>query len=178
MNAVDLPFECLSNPSCGLEVQVLACMLAQSARVGARPLLRGLSPEAFAALRARCFPAAKLDNGELPDTSCVDEFDELFALLLDHATPRDEMASWLAAGIATAAQRDQHLWQDMGLPSRRELSAILELRFPRLAAQNRGDMKWKKFFYRQLCQRAEVPICKSPNCVVCSDHSVCFGPED
>ena len=81
------------------------------------------------------------------------------------------------AAIATAAQRDNHLWQDLDLPSRSELSAILQLRFPTLAAENTGDMKWKKFFYRQLCKRAEVPICKSPHCAECCDYAVCFGPE-
>ena len=39
--------------------------------------------------------------------------------------------------------------------------------------------KWKKFFYRQLCQQAEILICKSPSCAVCSDHAQCFeAPED
>lgn len=39
-------------------------------------------------------------------------------------------------------------------------------------------MKWKKFFYRQLCEQAEVLICKSPNCAVCSDYSLCFAPTE
>jgi nitrogen fixation protein NifQ len=50
--------------------------------------------------------------------------------------------------------------------------------FPALAARNVGDMKWKKFFYRQLCEHAAVPICKSPNCADCVDYRACFGPED
>jgi nitrogen fixation protein NifQ len=49
--------------------------------------------------------------------------------------------------------------------------------FPELAKRNVGDMKWKKFFYRQLCERAEVPICKSPNCADCVDYQACFGHE-
>jgi nitrogen fixation protein NifQ len=39
-------------------------------------------------------------------------------------------------------------------------------------------MKWKKFFYRQLCERAGVPICKSPHCAECCDRALCFGPEE
>jgi nitrogen fixation protein NifQ len=46
--------------------------------------------------------------------------------------------------------------------------------FRGLAELNDRDMKWKKFFYRQLCQREGVLICKSPNCDICSDFSLCF----
>jgi NifQ len=40
-------------------------------------------------------------------------------------------------------------------------TAALQTHFPTLAAKTIGDMKWKKFFYRQLCERAGIPICKS-----------------
>jgi nitrogen fixation protein NifQ len=38
-------------------------------------------------------------------------------------------------------------------------------------------MKWKKFFYRQLCEREGIPVCNAPNCAVCADMALCFGPE-
>ena len=53
----------------------------------------------------------------------------------------------------------------------------MQRHFPRLAALNSRDMKWKKFFYRLLCDRAGIPICKSPNCADCCDYAFCFGPE-
>jgi len=162
-------------PLDALDLLVIRCGLLESSRVGALPMVRGLDPDAFAAMCAACAPGQMLENGSTPPL--FDEFDELFALLVAHAEPPDQMGVWLAAVIATAAQRDNHLWQDMGLPSRRELSDILRQRFPTLAALNTGDMKWKKFFYRQLCQHAGVPICKSPNCTDCVDHAICFGPE-
>lgn len=159
-----------------LERRVLRCVLAESARVADVPLIRGLAPSSLALLCKLCAPDLMPENaGGEPDM--LDEFDDLFDLLRDFAEPQDQISIWLAAAIATAAQRNNHLWQDMGLPSRRELSAIMALRFPRLAEANVGDMKWKKFFYRQLCQRAELPICKSPSCGVCVDHAECFGPE-
>ncbi|MCX7161517.1 MAG: nitrogen fixation protein NifQ [Rhodocyclales bacterium] len=46
-----------------------------------------------------------------------------------------------------------------------------------LPHKNSGDMKWKKFFYRQLCEAAGVLICKSPSCANCCDYSHCFGAE-
>lgn len=176
MNAPDKLLIHLLDPKFELEILVLRCALAESQRVGDQPLIRGLDLASLAALYSRFEPDVAPEHNQAA-TPVFDEFDELFELLLEHAEPRDRMSTWLAAAIATAAQRDNHLWQDLGLPSRRELNAILLQRFPTLATRNTGDMKWKKFFYRQLCQRAGVPICKSPNCADCTDHSTCFGPE-
>jgi nitrogen fixation protein NifQ len=159
-----------------LEQLVIVCGIAESLRIGSQPLVRGLDPASFTEMCEHCVPGVPLDNGSVVDTG-LDEFDELFELLMLYAEPCDKMSFWLAAVISTAAQRDNHLWQDMGLPSRKELSGILLKRFPRLAEANVRDMKWKKFFYRQLCQRAGVPICKSPNCADCTDYAYCFGPE-
>lgn len=175
MNAPDLPLSRCLTAAPSLEKQVMACALLHAQRMGAVPLLRGVSAPSFARL-ADWLGAPGLENG-VSDETPFDEFDELLALLGEHAEPADEPAHWLAAALATAAQRDNHLWQDLGLPSRVALSDILRARFPRLAAENTGDMKWKKFFYRQLCKRAEVPICKSPHCAECCDYAVCFGPE-
>jgi len=33
------------------------------------------------------------------------------------------------------------------------------------------------FFYKMLCDRAEVRLCKAPSCGVCSDYSLCFASE-
>jgi nitrogen fixation protein NifQ len=109
-----------------------------------------------------------------------DEIDDLMALLLDHADPSGGPkadryhVAWL---IACASLGDRHLWQDLGLPSRDALSALIARWFPALKALNVGDMKWKKFFYRQLCLKEDILICKSPSCSDCTDHAVCFGPE-
>ncbi len=176
MNAPDPVVLRLTELPTSLDLLVLRRAIAASMEWGDQPLIRGISEAAYARLRSVCTPDAPPCNG-LAAKPAFDEFDELFELLCEHAEPRCELTTWLAAAIATAAQRDQHLWQDMGLPSRRELSAILQTRFPALAARNDRDMKWKKFFYRQLCERAGVPICKSPNCADCSDYMLCFGPE-
>jgi len=39
-------------------------------------------------------------------------------------------------------------------------------------------MRWKKFFYRTLCERDGVLLCKAPNCEVCEDYALCFVPEE
>lgn len=64
-----------------------------------------------------------------------------------------------------------------GVPVRRELSQMIALNFPELARAKNRDMKWKKFLYRELCQREGIYVCASPSCEACSDYAVCFGPE-
>jgi hypothetical protein len=39
------------------------------------------------------------------------------------------------------------------------------------------DIERKNFVCRKLCERAGVPICKSPHCADCCDPRICFGPE-
>ena len=147
-----------------------------------RPLIRGLSEERFQQLLRSCFFGVDLANvgadakvGEGDDS--YDEFEDLLGLLLDHRSEVSEIASWLCYCVASACMADRHLWQDMGLPGRSTLSSLMNECFPALAASNVGDMKWKKFLYRQLCHRAGLMICKAPNCRDCQDYAICFGPE-
>ena len=110
-----------------------------------------------------------------------DEIEEVTALLLDHADAAVGSAAdraEVAGLVALACLGDNHLWQDLQLANRGELGVLLRRWFPALAAKNTGDMKWKKFFYKQLCERAEIHACRAPSCAVCSDHAQCFGPED
>jgi nitrogen fixation protein NifQ len=65
----------------------------------------------------------------------------------------------------------------LGLADRGELNALFRRHFPSLVRSNRTDMKWKKFLYRQLCEREGIPVCKAPTCDACADHPLCFGPE-
>lgn len=157
----------------------LAGVLSQGLSLGERPLLRGMVEEDFAAMMAACFPGVALENAADPAIGAsLDEYDDLVALLLEHRADDSDAIRWLAHAVATASLRNNHLWQDLGLPERKVLSRLMTENFPSLAALNSSDMKWKKFFYRQLCEKAEVLICKSPNCMVCDDHALCFGPEE
>ncbi|MDZ5458367.1 nitrogen fixation protein NifQ [Azohydromonas lata] len=109
-----------------------------------------------------------------------DEVQDVRQLLLDHADPSAGTPAeieHMADTVAVACLGDNHLWQDLQLASRAELSALMRHWFPSLVVRNTGDMKWKKFLYKQLCEREEIFICKAPSCAVCTDHPVCFGPE-
>jgi nitrogen fixation protein NifQ len=106
-----------------------------------------------------------------------DEVEDVSALLLAHAAPwagPHELAQAAALAVAVACLGDNHLWQDLLLTDRGQLNGLMRHWFPALVAKNSGDMKWKKFLYRQLCEQAEILICKSPSCAVCSDHALCF----
>lgn len=145
----------------------------------------GMGREPFIRLLAERFPHFSpppawlaAQGAVLERTGALEEFDDLLQLLLDHVAQTDEPHRQVAYLVATACMGHDHLWQDLGLPERRALSTLLSSHFPALAARNSGDMKWKKFFYKQLCERAEVNICKAPSCGVCCDYDKCFGPED
>ena len=170
------------------ETQALAgtIALAPQRRGPWRAPVAGLGANELDVLLLDYFPAAAplrpllhiwREEAEAMPRDSVDEFDDLVALLLAHQTTTEPDSRWLAYAVATASMADNHLWQDLGLPSRSELSTLMLTRFTALKLKNNSDMKWKKFFYRELCQAADVPICKSPSCSSCCDYSVCFGPE-
>ncbi len=142
----------------------------------------GLDGPRFRTLLERHFP--NLDAGVCPGhcEGCrplrADEFDDLVALLMAHRAHDGDEVEWLAHAIASACMGGDHLYQDMGLPNRQALSDLLSRHFTRLFEKNVGNMKWKKFFYKQLCDQAEVRVCQAPSCQVCDDYLNCFGPED
>ncbi len=149
----------------------------------ARFPLMGLDAATQHRLLRRYFPGADLAavTAATEDAACpalpAEEFDDLHALLIAHRSEDGEESRWLACTVATACLGNNHLWQDMGLPNRSVLSELLRRYFTTLHDKNTGNMKWKKFFYKQLCEQAEVMLCKAPGCNVCADYAICFGPE-
>ena len=138
----------------------------------------GLAPEQLNELVAHIFPSAALWRfsaaGEVErsaDEAC------LLDLLTSCTTSRTVFEARLAAMIARRAQRPNHLWQDLGLHSRRDLSELMTRHFKPLAMRNKQDMKWKKFFYRVICADAAYALCTAPSCGECDDFDHCFGEE-
>lgn len=163
-----------------LDRHLLACSVALAATDPSRPLADclGLSPTQLSALLRSYFPhALGLAAGDGSPPVAIEE-DDLRRLLLDHRTAGRPEEEWLAAIVARRCQEANHLWQDLGLTGRADLGALMRRHFAPLAARNDRDMKWKKFFYRQLCGQEGVPICKSPVCDACDDFGLCFGAED
>ncbi len=92
--------------------------------------------------------------------------------------PAPPLAALLAGLVARRAMRADHLWQDLGLADRSELNRMLARHFPALHAGNTGNMRWKKYFYRRLCEAEGFVLCAAPSCAVCTDFAACFGAED
>ena len=98
-------------------------------------------------------------------------------LLWRFRTTSSEINSLLVILIARRATRGKHLWQDLGLANRGELSRLMVRHFAQLARRNEQDMKWKKFFYRMICRDEGFGICTAPCCTECCDFNLCFGDE-
>ena len=107
-----------------------------------------------------------------------EERDTIANLLLqvtDNKLPHSEA---MALIIATASLGSHHLWQDLGLPDRQQLNALIQLFFPSLHASNTRGMRWKRFIYKQLCEQGGDYVCRAPSCDECSSFSECFAPEE
>lgn len=150
---------------------------------GSMPHDLGLEPDTFRQLLERHFPHVEIPNPaprSAPewDPRLVEEKDELVKLMVMYRAGRDASEIIMSRIVATACMANDHLWQDLGLWSRKDLSALMVRNFPGLAAKNDQDMKWKKFLYKQLCIQEGIYICRAPSCAQCSDYHNCFGSEE
>jgi nitrogen fixation protein NifQ len=116
-------------------------------------------------------------RGSTRHVPCDDEM-ALRALLEAACVAPAPFATLLPAIVARRSMREDHLWQDLGLPHRAALSQLMAVAFPSLYAANDRDMKWKRFFYRSLCEAEGFSLCAVPHCRDCSDFERCFGSED
>jgi nitrogen fixation protein NifQ len=148
---------------------------------GALPNALGLGESQFERLLAERFPGHRLNpaalSGKSPNFSRMLEKQDLECFLRRFAAAQNQETEWIIAIIVAACLGSDHLWQDLGLWSRKELSAMLSHNFPEMAACNHRDMKWKKFIYKQLCAEEGLYVCRAPSCEVCQDYPACFGDE-
>lgn len=160
----------------------IACIYASWAcGDGALPDRLGLDSDAFTAMMAFHFPgleAVEAERGMPVAEGRSDEMEELHRLLVSQRAGRSPSEIWMAGIVVAACLGNDHLWQDLGLWSRRELSELMTRNFPLLAARNDKDMKWKKFLYKQLCETEGIYTCRAPSCQECNDYAACFGPEE
>jgi len=159
---------------------VFACMVSAGLAQHEQRLqdYLGMVPSVLRLLLAAYFPryALFVEGSAMAAPEAIEEED--FRLLLlsrrGRGIPEEE---WLASIIARRAQAPNHLWEDLGLSSRDDLNGLLAKHFPSLFALNDKNMRWKKFFYRQMCEVEGLLLCKSPNCESCPDMTQCFESE-
>ena len=160
----------------------LFAKLIASREVRGELLLLGLSHEDLGALFRRHF-ALELAQSETtgqPISLITQEHAEfvaaLRALTLKHASPavHADDARCLASIIAHACLRPDHLWRDLGLDGREEVSAMLERYFPELVSLNVAGLRWKKFLAQQLALSLGREPGPAPGCPGCEDYRHCF----
>ncbi len=156
---------------------LIAVAAAEGGAIGDRI---GLADDDLGGLMERWFPQA-LDVFErscqyaaAPDD---DEIEMVRALLLANRSTDGEDSRWLAFMVARRALEPNHLWEDLGLRDRAELSRLLSRHFAPLATRNTKNMRWKRFFYRMLCESDGLVMCSTPVCSNCRDFDLCFGEE-
>ncbi len=160
---------------------VLALAIAETRAKGLPlPEATGLTNAALSALMSDVFPhgLSLIEQGQdTPEDNLPEDERCLRELLLHSTTCRTQFQFRLAAVIARRSMWPNHLWQDLGLRNRTELSALMKRHFEPLARRNSGNMKWKKFFYRMICRDEGFRLCSAPSCAECDDFQVCFDDE-
>ncbi len=163
---------------------LLACVFAigtaECASGGSLAEALGVSGKALRGAISHYFPGAlsRLEPFGLDrDVSVADAEQSLRMLLRRSRSAPTPLSALLAVVVARRAMRPNHLWQDLGLANRSELSALMQRHFAPLALRNRQDMKWKKFFYRMICSDDSYRLCSAPSCSECCDFDGCFGDE-
>ena len=139
----------------------------------------GLPPAIVRLLVASYFPMAGITIPAFARSSGeeVIEEEDFRQLLLSYRARNVPEEEWLAAIVARRALAPNHLWEDLGLASRADLNDLIRRHFPSLFAMNDKNMRWKKFFYRMMCESEGLRLCKSPNCQLCPDVGTCFEAE-
>lgn len=165
-----------------IEESLARILASWFAGVGVMPNWLGLEADAFQDMMCRHFPGfdtewmvesrRPLDAGRMP------EMEDLRNLLVDNRTGRCESEIWMVDIVVAGCLGSDHLWQDLGLWNRADLSKLMTDNFWPLAKRNVKDMKWKKFLYKQLCETEGIYVCRAPSCEVCADYQACFGPEE
>jgi nitrogen fixation protein NifQ len=138
-----------------------------------KPALMDLIAELFPGVRAEI----EKEIGDFP-VPIDDEEQSIRGILSMYSTGASYLVKPLGAMIARRCKWPHHLWQDLGLTNRSELSMLMRRHFARLADKNRQDMKWKKFLYRMVCGSEGFVLCTAPICSECDDFKNCFGAED
>lgn len=168
-------------PAGMLDASDAACILDRAlaereAGLGPLTLRLGLSGAQLASLRDAWAPRTALPDLDLPAPEAPVDQRSIATLVLMRAGSAAPEARWLAAILARRAMEPHHLWEDMGLPSRAALSGLIGRHLPGLARANSQNMRWKKFFYRQICADAAFALCLSPTCDACPERADCFAP--
>ncbi len=99
----------------------------------------------------------------------------LISMLWRHRATEGAWTRMMAGATGCACFGEHHLWQDLGLSGRSEVSALLARHFPELAAGNTRGLRWKRYLFLRLGDELGIDDLAPPRCDGCDDFRVCFG---
>lgn len=167
---------------------LFACLLAVAcSEPYAVEAALGLHREELLALLALYFPVLALTDLKTHSSPAMPSLPatnrDILNLLFDYlpagangSAPSPSV--YLARIVAARIEQPGHLWRALGLCARPELTAAIRRHLPALAAANNKGLRWKRFLYKQLCEKDGGVMCKAPACGVCSDYVLCFADGD
>lgn len=147
--------------------------------------LLGLSAQALAGLAQRHFvvdAGAQLSSPDFPHQAPIVEATHaafvasMRDFLISRAAPDVDAADaqCLATILAHACLRPDHLWRDLGLAGRDDVTHMLTRFFPEVVARNREGLRWKKLLARELAWATGGVPGPAPGCPGCEDFGFCF----
>lgn len=99
---------------------------------------------------------------------------QLIALLWAQRASDSPVTRIMGGTIASACFGERHLWQDIGLSGRPEVSTLLERHFNKLAVENTLNLEWKRYLFLRLGEKLAIPDLRPPRCTNCDQFTVCF----
>ncbi len=99
---------------------------------------------------------------------------DLINLLWKYRVNNSSESKLMAAVISAACYGSRHLWEDIGLTGRPEVTCLLETHFPDVARRNVQNYKWKKFLFVELGNSLGLDDLRPPKCDGCDQFGVCF----
>ncbi|CAB3706303.1 nitrogen fixation protein NifQ [Achromobacter kerstersii] len=149
----------------------------------------GLCPQELTELLGHLFPGA-LASGEDRLAALAEQyagyvtygrgdpkpgFTLLLRVLLDaYRAPEPETTPWVTGVLVHACLRPDHLWRDLGLSGREDVTFLLARHYPGLVVRNVRNLRWKKFLAYSACEHAGLPPSAAPGCPNCEDYDVCY----
>lgn len=102
-------------------------------------------------------------------------FTLLMRVLLDaYRAPGPDTTPWVSSVLAHACLRPDHLWRDLGLSGREDVTVLLARHYPGLVSRNVNNLRWKKFLAHSACEHADLPAAAAPGCSDCEDSAFCY----
>lgn len=98
----------------------------------------------------------------------------LRVLLEAYRAPEHETTTWVTGVLVHACLRPDHLWRDLGLSGREDVTFLLARHYPGLVIRNTRNLRWKQFLAYSACEHAGLPPSAAPGCPACEDYGVCY----